>query len=107
MNKMNQEQAIAQASEVFNPKKLEKAGGGFYRYTESIGGELISRKGLIREASKRANEELVIVSRNDVQSYPENRLGIGSRITVLQNAADYEKEQLRKLKNKFNENSKK
>lgn len=100
---MNQEESRELARTLFNFNFLEYRGQGFYMYTENLENELISRKGLEYCASLTAEtEELVIISRNDEQTFPEFKLGLGVRYTILQRKCDYDKDQERITARKAN-----
>jgi len=94
----NQETANAKAKELFDGNLIDFQGQGFYRYLEPISDDMISRKGLEREASEFCGHDLTLVTRHDV----ENNVKVRAyhRVAILQVTADYEADQVRAMENK-------
>ena len=91
----SKDESIKKARSLFNSANLEAVGQNFYRYTEPLTDEMISRKGLEREASSDCDVELTLITRHDLEV--NTKLSPKLRVAVLQKTTDYEKEQERAL----------
>lgn len=94
----NQDEAVKTAQALFNYKQLNHVGQGFYRYTEPISEEMISRKGLEREASKASGMSLTLITRHDVED--SRQVFPTERVSILQLTSAYEADQAKALEAK-------
>lgn len=94
----NQDQAVETAKKLFVPELIEFVGQGFYRYAEPITEEMISRKGLEREASTFYGVPLTLITRHDVED--SRQVFPTERVSILQLTSAYEADQAKALEAK-------
>ena len=104
---MTQKTAEQIARNLFKKERLLNVGAGFWRYTEPVSPDMISRRGLEHQASYAVGVALTLITRNNMEN--SLKLRVTERISILQRTSDYEKEQEKilerkahKLQNKYN-----